>query len=910
MASADIVNCSNDFDFGICTDDLSIKIVTIADNQVPLKGNEFVNPFFIGLNNKSQLDSIDEKQLYTMYKRVLVMCMHMSYQQESEAERIFNMILTKEDLQALSKYFALVSCTRRILYSGMQYKRGIRIEREYLEYFNHNSIKLDNDEIIIPMFELKEDMAKLHISLYDTSTTISDIPNVFSLNNYYNSDYQNRTQRQLSQIILGIKESDYWVTPHNCNITMTNQFMERSFQWKEILTDKIKDTIISKTITNERDDDLVNVLDKLAKNDDGYNLTHLYKPDIFVDLSNALKSQNKRTYYATVDNNELNITREQVSELFESLTSEKEMYDLFNTLLISKEYCHMVLNNYQVLSKMKPLINRFTPLYKYLLGYAWTSFYIEECLFKTKTTKNSRYVFDIRTGNLLPVFPFCSDDIYQNPYVTFLVSEKVSELSNNCMSLSMFEDHNGYGIDTLERFRWKFNLFTTGDPTKNIFDGLEWGNRYAISGSIIPAFLQVKSPLFDLVVNRADPEYKQWLTYFGHYYSDSDIDFMCNDESVFDFIDSINNVKQLVERNLSIVGEQVKVQVEPIRSTTIVINGQYLTEKLNEIREYVCKPELTVEQTLANLSSNEIKEYFYGTYTDNKRKNNRAQRVALKSKPVNPMYEDYFKVSSIDDINIVVVTYEIDKDSTVAKDCETCFYVNDFRTPENKVTNEKNIMLLKIAENIKFKFRSERMLHCIEAFRVKSNDFFSVVGRFHLPCVRGYYNGDTAYLMPSCITANMTGINIDYKYFAGVRDPIDILNKYRMRGFGTILNSVERHHMTFYNGNVNKWGKMFAVDPKDKGSVKCLYGFKDIHHDIFKPGHFLKGFPIDSFNKINRKQIKSIDDIKRFYKAKYGYDPDKIGLDMFKFKTISPDGAVTPLNKWVINACWDLINKA
>lgn len=906
MASTDTIN-SNDFDFGVCTDDLAIKIVTIADSQVHLKDNEFINPFFVGLNNKSQLDSIDEKQLYSTYKRAIVMCMKMSYNQEVEAEKIFNMITSTNDLQCLSTYFTLIPCSRKIINSNMQYKRAVLVEKKYLQHFNHNKITLENDEIVIPMFELKEDMAKLHISLYDTSTSASDIPNVLALNSYYNADYQNRTQRQLSLIMSNIKESDYWANSYNCNITMTSQFMERRFQWKEILTDKIRNTILSKT-PSEKPDDIINALEKLAKREDGYNLVNVCKPDSFVDLSNALKSQAKRTYYATVDNNELDITKEQVTQLFESLTSEKEMYDLFNTLLISKEYCHMVLNNYQVLSKMKPIIDKFMPLYKYLIGYAWTSFYIEECLFKTKTTKNSRYVFDIKTANMLPFFPFCSDDVCQSPYITFPVSEKISAIQNNCMALSMFEDHNGYGIDVLDRFRWKFNLFTTGDPNKNIFDGLQWGDRYAISGSIIPAFLSVKSPLFDLVVNKSDPEYKQWLTYFGHYYAESDIDFMCNDESVFDFIDSINNVKLLVEKNLSKPGEDVKVQVEPIRSTMLVVNGQYFTEKLADIREYTCKPELTIDEILSNLKSNEIKEYFYGIYTDNKRKNNRMQRSTNREKLANPMYEDYFKVSSIDEIDLTVSTLDIDKDSTVAKDCETCFYINDFRDQNNKVTNDKNIMLLKISENIKFKFRSEKMFHCIEAFRAKSNDFFAVVARFHLPCVRGYYNGDTVYLTPSCVSANMTGINIEYKYFAGIRDPIDILNKYRMRGYGTILNSNEKEQMTSYNSDVNKWGKMFAVNPKDKDSVKALYGFKDINHNMFKPGHFLKGFPLDVFNKIDRKAIKSVDDLKRYYKTKYNCDLDKFGLDLFKFKTISAEGTLNPLNKWIMSACWDLFN--
>lgn len=874
-------------DCGVCTDDLSLKIITIADNkQVYLKDNEVFNPFYIGLNNDNQLDLIDEKQLYSTYKRVLIMCMHSLYNSEEEARKIFNIILAKDDFLQLSKYFTLLVCTRKVLYSDMQYRRALRVSKQYLEYFNHNNILLEVDEIVIPLFELKEDMARLYISLYDVSSNVNEISKLISLNSYYNLEYQNRTQKQLSQIINNIKESDYWTNPYNCRISFGQQFIERSFQWKDVSTNKIKDN-----------KDVINIIDKI-KRDNNYDLTHVYKPDSYVDLSTSLRLQEKRTYYATVDNNDLNITKDEVTNLFNSIeqTNEKILYDLFNAFLISKEFCHMVLNNYSVLKKMGPIINKYIVLYKYLFGYAWNSFYAEECLFKTKTVKNNRYVFDINTANLLPYFPICSGDINQNPYITFLVSNKETDIENNCMSLYTFMEHDGYGIDTLERFRWKFNIFTTGDVNKNIFDGLNWKNgnndHYAISGSIIPAFLSIKSPLFDLVVNKLDTEDKQWLTYFNHYYKTSDIDFMCNDESVFDFMDSIYHVKGIVEKN---IGDSVRV--EPIKSTSIIVHSQYLIEKINDIREYIKHPEITVEQVLDNINTNEIKEYFYRIYTTNKQKDNILYREQYKHKS-NPLYEDYFKMSSIEDINIIIVTYEINKDSTVAKDCETCFYVNDIRN-QDKVSD--NILLLKLSENIKFKFKSDKMFHSIEAFRVKSGDFFTVVGRFHLPCVRGYYNGDNVYLMSSCVTANMTGINIDYKYFAGIRDPIDILNKYRIRGFGTILNANEKQHMVIYNRNVEKMNKIFNLNSKD--SIKEFYGFKHINNAMFKE-------PLYNYNNLDYKSIITIDDLKTYYKTKYNYDVEKIGIDMFKLKTINgDDGTINPLNKWISNAFYDLVNK-
>lgn len=894
------------------SDDLSIKIATFdGDTKIVLKNGEIVNPFFVGIqNSENGINKIykDEKDIYSSHKRVLILCMKKSCnigtpEVDNVVEKIFDAIITQDTFNKFSDYFTLHECSRKIINNKNQFSKALCLDKTICSQFNSNDIALEEREIVIPMFELKEDMAKLHIELYESSHNISSVPKILSLNNYYNSDYTPRTHKQLNQILMNLKDSNYWTLSNNCKLNMTGQFSDRSFEYKTISEDKLKRAIADKI-------DVTTIISNLNNNqksqkNNGYHLEHVFKPDAFVDISSALKSQEKRTYFATVDNNNMTITKEQITQTFNMLHNERELFDLFNSLLISKEHCHMVLNNFNVLTKMESIIQKYLPLYKYLIGYAWVCFYTEECLFKTKTTKSSRYVFDIRAANKLPMFPYSLDDIHQNPYLTFLVSDKVSDIQNNCMAIGTMDDYQGSRIDTLENFVKKFNLFTSGDATKNIFDGMVWGDKYAVSGSMIPAFLQTKPYLFDLVTDKATTESQQWLTYFGHYYPDSDIDFMCNEESVFDFIDSIHNVKSIVEKNLGVQ----KVDVEPIKTTTVVITEHYLREKLSDIKEFTGNQNLTIAEIMANIETNIIKEYFHGVYYETKKRNNRAQRLILKARN-NPLYEDYFKVASVDDLNIVIVDYEIGKDANVEKDCETCTYLNDVLT--KPVSNDKNIMIFKISENIKFKLRSEKLLHCIEAFRAKSKDFFAVVGRFHLPCVRGYYNGETVYMEPSCVTANMTGINIDYKYFAGVRDPIDILLKYRSRGFGTILNSSEKQHMAYYISKLPEVSKMFGVNSTTKKEtlISNIFGFKDINHDMYKIAHFHKGFTTDVYNKSDKKQIKNVGELQQIYASNLKYDANKAPVNMFKFKTIDSDGNVNPLQKWVIDACWSSVNNS
>jgi hypothetical protein len=158
-------------------------------------------------------------------------------------------------------------------------------------------------------------------------------------------------------------------------------------------------------------------------------------------------------------------------------------------------------------------------------------------------------------------------------------------------------------------------------------------------------------------------------------------------------------------------------------------------------------------------------------------------------------------------------------------------------------------------------------------------------------------------MLPSCITALLTFNNIDYKYFAGIRDPIDIINKYRSRGFGTLINSIEKQHVIEYNGSVNKWKGMISVDPKNKASITSHFGHKKLNDSIYKPGRFLRDLPDDTYCKLDQKYCITDDDLYSYYKNNYGYTPGSI--DFLKLHAIKDDGSIKPLKKWILDAAYD-----
>lgn len=886
----------DEYNYGVNDMNMAVNYVETSSGLVQLKDNETKNPLFVGINGGT-LTKLSDKEIYSGYKRAFVMCMKNVFDLSDRLYKIYDPVISKDDLHFIGKQCTIIPTTLNVLRNNYYKKCGCVVEREYLTKM-FGSGNYENTEIVIPLFELTQDVAEINVSLYDKQFGIENLKDILALTSYYNKSYKRPIIEQLSNHLMELREAQFWSQQRNCDINMTDVFASRSFNYKEMRDENIKMSILANIPAKNTDvEKVINSLIEGGKKDMDY-LAFIDKPGtVFTDILTALQGSKKRTYYMTIDNSDLKIRKEDVTDLICSIDDEQELYYTFNTLLISKEYCHMVLNNPEILTKVQPLLQKYAPIYKLLIGYAWLCFVIEENIMKTKALKDHRFVFDINTANKLPTFPFVCDDLTQNPYLTVLVDSQFVNANENVMSLYCVDGFDGYGVCNLEQFKWRFNLFTSGNATKSIFDGIDW-KYFAISGSVIPACLQKKSPLFDMVTISTQSEEDKWLTYFNHYYGESDIDMMCNDQSIFGFTTKADEVVEQIKKNLPDYKEG-DVEIEPIKSMVMIVTKYFFEERLKHFNEEF-NNNYTVDDMINQLGSNEMKEYLYLIYVENKYKRN---TIIRKNKQDSNIYiKNFMSLSAINEMNIHLASYDNLKDSTNTLDSDTCFYINDFRSADNKVPDDKNYMIMKIGENVKFKIRSQKMKKSIELFRSKSSDFFGVVGRFHLPCVRAYYQGDNVYILPSCVTAMMTGINIDYKYFAGVRDPIDIINKYRMRGFGVLLTDKERKHMAYYNNNVKTFGGMFHIESNNKEAIRKSFGPRELSDKIYRPLVYTQQLPESSYVTPQLNYIKTVDDLKKYYQKKYGYNSEEFGFDLFKFKTITNSGSVMPYQRWIPRA--------
>jgi len=889
-----ISNNSSDLDFGL-NDNLNL-------NQ------ENNNPYNITKN--TSVENKDKFELYELSDKgnILALCLKDSVdfndqEYQSKINNIYNEKITLNKLDSLKDIFILQKCSHKILNNKTHLKETVIIEKKYLECFNHKNYDLNYNELVVIMIDIKEEFFKKYNKIYAGQFSMKDLIDLSILCDYYNSTKFQNYKYNLSIIINNINESLYWNRIYNCNLSFTKKFKDRTFSYN---TGKINNSIF---INNSFLDNEVNInihlLEELKSMPvEGIDyLRNIYRKDVYINASVSIEKNGYKLY--RISNKEV-IDKTKVNELFNmSSYSKKDIYDLFNTFLLSKEYCHLVLNNDFILDLVSPLINKYKILYKYIFGYAWLYFYIEECIKKSRITINDRFVFNIDTASKLPSFPICSDDIHQSPYMPLLVSKNLINSKKNLLGIPNIKNLDYYKVDNLSGFKRKFNIFTTRKSDKNIFDGLNWDGSIAISGSIIPACVPKYHPQIKLLCHgkygnyedMTDVEYTEnYNRFYNEYYFSSDIDIMCNHLDTFKYISKVNEIKKVIQKNLN---NNLNTIIN--KKVNILVNYDFIKNHSSFDLEYIKN----------NQNDSAFLEELYGIYISNKIKKNNEFRNKYKDELKNidkDILDSFYSFEDSSKISVSFIEGIIKYDSENIFDTETLIFKNDIVGKFDKVNNNENSLVLKINDTIKYKIKSEEngvLNHDIEIFRIRYSDFNSCISRFHLPVVRGFYDGNTVYLLPSCISAINTNINIEYKYFAGIRDPIQIINKYLSRGYGTIINDPEKIHFMYYNSKCPIWKPIFNININKYKNYDKHFGPLLLNNEIFKINKFFNKIPDEIYNNeivASLEYIISTEELKNEYISK-GF-PEDVVSTLLKLKTINDDGSVFTIQKWVMDFVW------
>jgi hypothetical protein len=148
-------------------------------------------------------------------------------------------------------------------------------------------------------------------------------------------------------------------------------------------------------------------------------------------------------------------------------------------------------------------------------------------------------------------------------------------------------------------------------------------------------------------------------------------------------------------------------------------------------------------------------------------------------------------------------------------------------------------------------------------------------------------------------------MNIDYKYFAGSRDPIEIINKYRMRGFGTWLSPHEIKQYYAYTYAMPFWNVLLDTDDK----AGLIVSNRFFRPRLYNEDSYLNTTPVDiadrysnyTSNYDNKYNTTELDEeLLKMYDGK----KTKISTLLSSYRTIEQGLNICKLQKWLIPAIY------
>jgi len=580
--------------------------------------------------------------------------------------------------------------------------------------------------------------------------------------------------------------------------------------------------------------DVTNVVTKSVDNhvvDDIINKNN----DYFVIEYNNKNIVNINTKNNKFELSNTDYTIDDIEIIFNKINNINDRISFVKKLLLTKDYSHLIT---KLLFSDK--LKKYTPskvhnFYKEL-HYSMIIFYFAECIQKGDIDYD--YVFDINTASKLPLLPYNSVNSKCNPYMPLLVSDKELNPQNNLWGLP-YKVTNG-GISNYDCFVSRANIFISGNEKCNIFKNSHDYVNYAVTGSIITACVQRK--------NLLEEQFNNFKRFLDEYYADSDIDVIIQADDILSFHTNSILLFNIIKQNLNnFHNQECHVTMELEKKIMLYVDDEFLENHLPDITtKYFCENINDIELTnrIVELYQNKINDYY------------------------NKIFDEYIQ------------------DTKEDEDSEIREIINN--------TNQTFILKYKYnySEDVAIQFKniikSPFLERDIEMFKGFNDKFFQNIHSFHLPCVRGYWNGDNVYLLPSCVMSHMTFMNIDYYYYFGKYHPVEIINKYRQRGFGTFLNNKEINDYFHILKDIPYWQNlMFINEPAESKE-------EEKENDYISSNEHLTG----------HIQLDSIFYQPRYYNQEYfiGENHNPVEYNYNTINNINYNPTITPyINNIIIN---------
>ncbi len=877
------------------------------------------NPF---LNNKTPINyrddntgemvELEQDNIARYFSHVYIL---VKKNNESIPVDFYSWQVDQETFDKVASNLLIHKTSIKVLKNKHHFDSIVLMSDAQLTKYNIFNYSLGNKNVVLPILNISYQNLIKYLEQYESTDTLENIYKTRVLNKYFGvNDNNYKANEHLCSMMSNMEDSAYWTQYYNCLVNFSSKFKERNFIFQsnrienKVVASLVKE-MFEKKKSKEPDENYIEELEESKK-------------DEFVDISSIIQKKGYKLYRMGAKSE---FSRDDIVQLFETL-NEKQKFILFSELAVSKKHAHLVLNNERILNMMNPVIKTHAPLFRYLFSYTWLKFYFEECIKKSFVQTSDDFIFDINTASKLPVFPFNHKKPKENPYMPILVADCELKPDENVCGIPDYVTNEktlaNAGICNLDEFKIRMNIFCTGNPNFNIFEGFDFAkHKVGITGSIITACVQKSHPLMSRFIG-CDTQTERFNNYFNEYYAKSDIDVMFIAKDNFTFIDNVHQFHNQIVLNVCKFNapyadpDHIKLKLNKIGY--IFVSEDFINEKIHFDDKTITNK---VKYVMDNINEEFVRAQFRPYWEQLKYdKTNELTKDFAPDEVANlkARYPEIFMNDGVD-FRIYINRKKFTKSNT-----------NDLVDTEEEdesdaIVPDKANKDIDLVFTYKFKIESPHLNHCFELFPVRYDDFFSIVARFHLPCVRGYYNGSNVYLTPSCISAHMTYMNIDYKYVCGTKDPLEIINKNRVRGFGTWLNSNERKLFTQYSRTVPFWNNLYSIDSKmsDVDAGKQMFGTLSLNHKMFRPRlynmeEYVDSVYVDTTNRYNDSSLpatlselssKPVDD-KNYPKNLY---QDRFGstvvnqIDYNSLQSIDANGYVVPLKKWVIPMTWELV---
>jgi hypothetical protein len=774
------------------------------------------NPFLLNKSISVYDERINEEVIINItniakyFKEIYILCPFNcdNIDMNIFVEKTIDRKILDETINKMVLYKTNISIVKNIVHYG----NIIYFQKDIINNANKFGYNLNDEVLILPIYNIAFLNIQKYIDYINGLTNFNNLYDIIIINNYFGDNIINEKNKlKITNMIQNLEDSTYWELSYNCLPNISKLFEERKFNF----------TVIKNKVMND-------ILEKISNSPikDNY-IEQIFNRKNYVDPSEIINRKGYKLYWKETS---CEYSNNDINKLFD-LLDDKQKYYLFCNLCVSKKYCHLVINNEYIINMMTPTINKYITLFNYLFGYAWLRFYFEETINRYNVKTNDMYIFDINTASKLPVFHFDHYNPHKNAYTPLLVSNNILKPDvNACGVINNKLDNR---ICTLEEFRSNMNVFISGFNNINLLENINFKDlKIAITGSIMTACCNFNHPLMSLFNNIK--------RYFNEYYYESDIDVMVKSDNIYQFMDITKQFHEKIMLNccqyLNANPEHIKYNL--VRTTYLFVTSDF-------IKEHICpKNNIAYDVVVQNLELKPITNLFVPFAKKMHDIDCKKKIEGLSEVDILKLMDKYADLFLFDASNLVIKIKDNVSKTTLIKQIN---HESEYSQEEiemmlnNNMDEEKFNITIKMidglgfSDNYKAKISAPQLDRDFELFPIFKDDFMTTVANFHMPCVRAYYNGENVYMTPSFITAHMTYMNIDYKYFAGSKDPINIINKYRMRGFGCWLNKNELETYIKYNNEIPFWKNLFNINPNNRASYNRCFGPLDIMSNIFKP---------------------------------------------------------------------------